>query len=147
MMSKDVIIRPAQPGDANALYRVNRDALGYDYPLEQTRERLNAVLEAGRDRVFVAELDGELVGYIHCADYDCIYQHSLKNILALAVLEQVRGEGVGKALLTTAENWARECGSKGVRLVSGFNRMGAHGFYLACGYTDRKNQKNFIKYF
>ena len=146
-MSTDATIRPAQSRDADALYRINLDALGYDFPLELTRERLSTVLATGRDRLFVAELNGDIVGYIHCADYDCIYQPPLKNILALAVMEKVRGRGVGKLLLTAAEDWARECGCKGVRLVSGFNRMGALGFYLACGYTDRKNQKNFIKYF
>lgn len=146
-MNGDAMIRPAKLDDADALYHINRDALGYDYPIELTRKRLAMVLDAGRDRLLVAELDGDIVGYIHCADYDCIYQPPLKNILALAVLEQVRGRGVGKLLLTAAEDWARECDCKGVRLVSGFNRMGAHGFYLACGYTDRKNQKNFIKYF
>lgn len=146
-MEADLIIRPAVLEDADALYEINRDALGYDFPLEQTRTRLEYILATGRDHVFVAELSGRVVGYIHSADYDCIYQPPLKNILALAVREEARGKGVGKALITAAEDWAKASGCKGVRLVSGFNRMGAHGFYLACGYTDRKNQKNFIKIF
>lgn len=146
-MENDVMIRPAAPEDAETLYAINRDAMGYDYPLEQTRQRLNAVLSSACDKLFVAELNGLVSGYVHAANYDCIYAPSLKNILALAVLPQAQGRHVGRRLLGAAEQWAKECGCSGVRLVSGFNRMGAHGFYLACGYTDRKNQKNFIKLF
>ncbi len=146
-METDIIIRPAVPEDAGALYEINRIALGYDFPAQQTHKRLSLVLASARDRILIAQFGGRVVGYIHAADYDCIYQPPLKNILALAVLQDARGKGVGKALLTAAEDWAKACGCEGVRLVSGFNRMDAHRFYLACGYTDRKDQKNFIKYF
>ena len=140
-----IIIRDACKQDCEAICRLNRDALGYDFALEATRSRLEAILATAGNRLFVAEADSLVVGYVHAAEYECTYTNSLKNILALAVDENHRGQGIGHRLLHKVESWAEETGSSGVRLVSGFDREGAHRFYLACGYTDRKNQKNFIK--
>ncbi len=142
-----MIIRPASDQDAQAIYMLNRDGLGYDYPLEDTRRRLKLVLAKAGNRIFVAQLEGRVVGYIHAADYECSYVGSLKDILALAVDEKERGHGIGRALLKAAEDWARESGATGVRLNSGMERENAHRFYEACGYINRKNQKNFIKRF
>lgn len=142
-----LLIRPARQDDAAALCIINKYALGYDFAPEKTAVRLAAVLASQANRVFVAELDGKAVGLLHGADYDCIYAPSLKNILALAVLPDYQGKGVGRALIAAVEAWARECGAEGVRLVSGFNRTGAHAFYAACGYALRKDQKNFFKLF
>jgi GNAT superfamily N-acetyltransferase len=93
----------------------------------------------------VAEAGGKAVGYIHAADYDCTYQPPMKNILTLVVDSALRGRGIGRRLLAAAEEWAKDDGALGVRLVSGFDRVNAHAFYLACGYFMRKEEKNFIK--
>ncbi len=143
----EILIRPAAIGDAGAMQVLNRDGLGYDYPIEKTKERLKTVLGNPEYKVFIAEADGRVIGYIHGADYHCTYTDPLKNILALVVEERYRGQGAGKALITAIEQWARECGAAGVRLVSGYNRTGAHRFYETCGYHMRKEQKNFIKLF
>ncbi len=140
-------IRQAAIDDCERLYLINRDSLGYDYAIEETRKRLSFVLSAKTNKLFVAEIDGVVAGYIHVADYDCIYADSLKNILALAVDKKYQGLGVGRQLLEKAEEWSRSDGSVGVRLVSGMNRAEAHKFYAHCGYTMRKEQKNFIKLF
>jgi len=143
----NVLIRPAAKADYQDIWRINLTAFGYEFPLERTRERLADILTRSNNRITVAEADGRVVGYIHCADYDCTYSEPLKNILAIAVEEDLRDLGVGRQLHRAAEDWAREDGCAGMRLVSGFDREGAHGFYLACGYTLRKNQKNFVKAF
>jgi GNAT superfamily N-acetyltransferase len=143
----ELIIRPAGAQDAKAIYELNRDGLGYDFPLEDTRRRLAFILGKAGNRIFVAQLMGRVVGYIHAADYECSYTDSLKNIIALAVDEKERGRGIGRVLLNAAEAWARETGAAGVRLNSGMERENAHRFYEACGYINRKNQKNFIKHF
>lgn len=141
----DIVIRSASELDAPAVCALNEYALGYQFELAATRQRLELILQRPTDRIFIAEADGRVAGYAHAADYECTYAKSLKNILAIAVDESFRGYGVGRALLTAVEDWARESGASGVRLVSGFNREGAHKFYLACGYRVRKDQKNFIK--
>ncbi|MHB8963030.1 MAG: GNAT family N-acetyltransferase [Saccharofermentanales bacterium] len=67
--------------------------------------------------------------------------------MALVVDKNYRNLGVGRQLMESAEQWARQTGSIGVRLVSGFSREEAHRFYIACGYHLRKEQKNFVKIF
>lgn len=146
-MKQSIVIRDCALDDAQALWRLNRDAFGYDYPPDKTALRLSQLLKDPTQRLFVAERVGQVVGYIHGGDYQCCYSDPLKNILAIAVDEAVRGEGAGRLLLAAVEDWARATGCAGVRLVSGENRQQAHGFYLHCGYTMRKLQKNFIKLF
>lgn len=139
-------IRPAVPEDAQRLSLIDREALGYDYPPEKTKKQLEKMLSSSDCRVFAAEADGMVVGYIHGADYDCLYSDPLKNVMALAVLSEYRGQGIGKALLGAIEDWEKEAGCAGVRLVSRMERTQAHGFYMHCGYVPRKQQQNFIKY-
>ena len=140
-------IRACTISDYAPIHELNQNAFGYTYPLDKTKIRLEEILDRQTDKLFVACIDDQDVGYIHGSDYECTYSDTLKNIMAIAVDERYQGHGVGKALLGAIENWARECGCCGIRLVSGFDRTGAHAFYLRCGYIHRKQQKNFIKIF
>lgn len=142
-----ITIRPCRNEDSFRIYEINKLAFGYEYPWEKTAQRLGEILQRKTDRLFAAELNGRVVGYVHGSDYECTYSDSLKNIMAIAVEESCRGKGIGKRLLAAVENWAREDDCCGVRLVSGMNRTDAHGFYAHCGYRERKLQKNFIKLF
>lgn len=138
-------VRLALVSDAQALCTINRSVLGYDYPLERTKARLSAILQRPTDRVFVVCMDSRVVGYAHASDYENTYSDSMKNLMALAVEDTAQGLGLGRMLLEAIESWAQECGCEAVRLVSGNNRQKAHAFYQHCGYTLRKEQKNFIK--
>ncbi len=142
-------VRPAAPEDADRIARIIRGSLGYDCLPERVRERLTLVLARPTDRVFVAfrEEDGLVAGFIHAADYETLYNGGMKNVMALAVDGDFQGKGLGRMLLSAAEDWALACGCEAVRLVSSLNREGAHAFYRRCGYRVRKEQKNFIRYF
>ena len=146
-MDNDIEIRPAEVMDAHRIAELNYTALGYDYSLEDTRYRLENILFCSDDKLWVACCGGKVVGYIHGCAYECTYCAPLKDIKALAVDEKYRGQGLGRMLLGTLEAWAKEEGCAGVRLVSGVDRLGAHSFYLRCGYFVRKEQKNFVKWF
>jgi predicted N-acetyltransferase YhbS len=145
----DYRIRQATPGDAAAVCRLNQVSLGYDYPEERTAQRLEKILLSPANLLMVAEHlpTGRVAGYIHLCDYECTYSDSLKNILAIAVGPTDQGRELGRRLLACGEKWARDTGAVGVRLVSGQNRTEAHQFYLSCGYSLRKMQKNFVKLF
>lgn len=142
-----MIIREVNKKDVERIQKINSLALGYEYSIEKTKSQLNKVLDTSWNKIFVAVIDNQVVGYVHAAEYECTYMDSLKNIMALAVDSSYRELGVGKELMKAVENWAKETGSHGVRLVSGHNRTGAHTFYQRCGYQMRKEQKNFIKFF
>ena len=140
-------IRHAVIDDFIAIYLLNLYCLAYDYPPERTKKRLAHILLNPNAMLLVAETGGHVIGYIHAVDYDCTYYDSLKSILSLAVEEDYRGQGVGRALVTAIEKWAAVEGSVGVRLVTSAYRNEAHKFYEACGYKLRKEQKNYIKFF
>lgn len=140
-----VAVRPAVPGDAEALARLNRDDLGYDHPVPDTARQLELALASGREAVLVAELDGAVVGYVHAEEYRVLYAPLLVNVLGIAVDGGVRGLGVGRALMDAVEAWATRRGAAAVRLVSGESRAGAHAFYERLGYTSSKRQLNFRK--
>lgn len=142
----EIIIREAVPEDHRRIREISKLSLGYDYPKKKIMERLELILSMPTDKVFVAIYGNELAGYAHISDYECIYDDSLKNLMALAVDVKYQGQGIGRRLLEEAEKWAKSRGSLGLRLTSGMDRRGAHKFYLRCGYTLRKECKNFIKY-
>ena len=143
----DTQIRLCALDDASAIYELNRQEMWYDYPVEKTTEKLSQLLKSKADRIFVAVANGTVVGYIHARDYDVVYAPQYKDILAIAVFSDYKKNGIGRALLTTVENWAKESGAAGIRLVSGSVRTGAHEFYRHCGYNGDKQQINFKKVF
>ena len=143
----DYEIRECLLMDADQIYELNCSEMGYDYPKEETRQRIKDILEREHDKIYVAELDGSVVGYVHANDYNLIYAPAMKNIMGIAVSNKHKRIGIGKALLTAAEAWAKADGAKGVRLVSGASRKEAHMFYERCGYSGGKQQVNFKKMF
>ena len=143
----DYEIRECLLMDADQIYELNCSEMGYDYPKEETRQRIKDILASEHDKIYVAELDGSVVGYVHANDYNLIYAPAMKNIMGIAVSNKHKRIGIGKALLTAAEAWAKADGAKGVRLVSGETRKEAHMFYERCGYSGGKQQVNFKKMF
>ena len=123
------IIREAALADCSAITRLNREEMGYDYPQEKTFVKLQACLANPAHRIFVMEWEGEVVGYLHLEEYDVLYAGHMVNVLGIAVSSAWRRQGVGRALLSAGEAWARSKGAVAVRLVSGEARKGAHAFY------------------
>ena len=142
----EITIREASHQDAEAIALLNREAMGYDYPAEDTARKLEIILRSDRDKVFVAVTGECVVGYIHANDYDVLYFPTMKNIMGIAVDSAYRRQGIGKLLLNAVEHWAKETGAEGIRLVSGANRTDAHQFYMDCGFEGGKKQLNFKKH-
>ncbi len=138
-------IRECKVYDAKDIDKINIEQMGFEYGKEETMKKLEILLSSSKDKILVAEVKNKVVGYIHAADYDVVYAPHCKNVLGIAVLKEYERNGIGKALLTHIENWAKQTGAVGVRLVSGEARIAAHLFYNRCGYISKKNQKNFFK--
>lgn len=140
-------IRECEAEDANAIFELNGNEMGYEYPLEKTRSKLESLLKSSCDKIFVATVQTKVVGYVHAANYDVIYSPHMKNIMGIAVMNGYKKKGIGKALLLAVESWAKETGAYGVRLSSGITRTNAHKFYHHCGYGGDKQQINLKKIF
>ena len=102
-------------------------------------------LDKGREKAFVAEVNGIVAGYVHAEKYQTLYFEPMINILGLAVSAEFRRRGIGRMLLKHAERWANEEGIYKIRLNSGGSRKEAHSFYRAMGYSNEKEQIRFIK--
>ena len=139
-----MIIREAKITDASAICRISSNDLGYKCEEQFVKERLEK-LDAVREVVFVAELDGAVAGYVHAEMYSLLYWEPMVNILGLAVSSDCRRKGAGKALMKQVEDWAKEKEIKEIRLNSGGTRKEAHGFYRAIGFDDEKMQIRFLK--
>ena len=141
----DIIIREARADDIPQMCSLFQNDLGYAECTQEIVKNQFANLDANREAVFVAEVQGCLAGVIHIERYDVLYFPPMSNILGLAVSSDFRRQGIGSALLKRAEQWALEHKINTVRLNSGGTRTHAHQFYRAQGYVDDKTQLRFIK--
>jgi GNAT superfamily N-acetyltransferase len=68
-------------------------------------------------------------------------------LTALVVRDDTRGRGVGRALVTAVEHWARERGAERVVVTTALRRAGAHAFYERLGFefTGRRYVKSIIR--
>ncbi len=139
-----MIIREATIEDAFAICNISCADLGYDCSCEFVSTRISN-LDKGREKVFVAEVNEIVAGYIHAEKYQTLYFEPMINILGLAVSSEFRRRGIGRMLLKRAERWANEAGIHKIRLNSGASRKETHSFYRAMGYNNEKGQIRFIK--
>ena len=142
------MLRALKPTDTGSIYEINKDALGYDFSPEETASQLAKLSQDPHHFLLGYEdpASHALLGYVHAEVYESLYSNAGFNILALAVLRQMQGKGIGKALLEGLEQETEKRGYKFIRLNSADHRIGAHAFYEQVGYTCDKLQKRFIKF-
>ncbi len=136
--------RPITPDDAGAAARLSGE-LGYPIAPEAMRARLDALAASADHAVFVACLDGDVVGWVHVAAVLHMQSGPRAEIGGLVVTASVRGRRIGAALVARAEAWAREQGFDSILVRSQVMRANAHRFYLREGYTRTKTSAVFSK--
>ena len=141
------MLRDLKTTDVASICEINKEALGYSFSLEETASQLARLSKDSHHFLLGYEDDAshELLGYIHAEVYESLYSKAGFNILALAVLPQRQGKGIGKALLEGLEQETKRRGYEFIRLNSADHRLDAHAFYEKVGYTCDKMQKRFIK--
>ena len=141
------MLRALKATDVASIHEINKDALGYDFSPEETASQLAKLSQDPHHFLlgFEEPSSHDLLGYVHAEVYESLYSKPGFNILALAVLTQTQGKGIGKNLLEELEQEAEKRGYNFIRLNSADHRTGAHAFYERVGYTCDKMQKRFIK--
>jgi GNAT superfamily N-acetyltransferase len=136
-------VRPARPDDAPAVAALLGE-LGYPTTPDLARERL-ASLTGDENAVLLAVTAGdEALGLISLHRMPVLHGGGVvAYITALVTASSARGRGVGRALLESAERWARAAGCRRLTVTSAERRSDAHAFYVACGmpYTGRRFAK------
>ena len=100
----------------------------------------NTLLTDDLFRIYIAEEDGEALGYIVCklmerTDNPFIFAMRYLLIDQISVRPQARGRGVGRALMEQAEVRAKELGIEKLQLDSWDFNINAHVFFEGMGYT------------
>ena len=140
-------IRKMRSGDLEAIYKLNKNDLGYDYDIKEMKQAWDIISDNKQNIVLVALDCEEVIGYIHVGRYELLCQKPMASIFTLAVSSSYQQQGIGKKLIEAAEKWAKKNDCAGVRVLSNEKREQAHLFYKSCGYNKTKVQINFKKYF
>ena len=131
-----IMIREIESRDYASAAAIWRDVLGFssatDENVSKTYEKMK---NDSRYRTFVADADGEVVGFATAVQTLAIgYPNGYIKLNGLAVLPAFQRQGIGKKLMERVEKLAVERGASAIGLASGFQRTGAHEFYERLGY-------------
>ncbi|MBN1965955.1 MAG: GNAT family N-acetyltransferase [Anaerolineae bacterium] len=133
----DVQIRPMEPGDIPAVCGLVAQLTGRQIGEAAMQDRLDMAARSPIDWLFVAEIEGRVVGWLGFRLRENVERPSRYGEISVIVTDAAaRRQGVGRALMAFAEQMARDHGCIGTWLVSGFKRANeAHRFYGQLGYT------------
>jgi GNAT superfamily N-acetyltransferase len=138
-----VQIRAAHRDDVPAIVRLLADDfLGATReqasdPLPQRYwEAYDAMAAQGGNELFVAELDGEIVGCLQLTTISGLSRMGLKRGLVEGVRVSAarRGHRIGEALMRAAIDRAKQLGCGVVQLTTDIRRTDAHRFYERLGF-------------
>ncbi len=141
------MVRMIQPEDAETVRNICEKSLGHVSSAECILQRINEL--SGDAHYFIAVYEDEkthqVSGFIQAEKYDLLYGDCGWNIIALAVSQEEKGQGIGRQLLASLEEKARREDNAFVRLNCNVVRESAHKFYEHMGYICDKTQKRYIK--
>ncbi len=135
MHAEQVTIRRAEPSDADSVRRLARD-FATSYALDDAAfDRTYPALLAADDAFVLVAATPELgvAGYLVAHAHRTFYANGpVAWVDEVMVDERARRLGIGRALLTAAEDWARTADARYLALAS--RRAGP--FYQALNYED-----------
>ena len=138
-----ITIREMTANDATVVNALSKQ-LGYPLSIEQTLQNINAVLQSKDHTAFVAEYENKIVGWIGASQAIMIEVMPHCEINGLVIDQDHRGIGIGKLLIDKVKQWAREKNNSKIGLRCNVKRTEAHLFYQHLGFTEIKQQKNFV---
>lgn len=140
-----ISVRPIYPDDAEAAAELSGQ-LGYKTSVAIMRNRIETLVRNGKSQAaFVACIGPEVVAWIEIAVVQHLQSAPHTVVGGLVVREDVRNRGIGKKLLSVAEEWSSQQGIPVIRVRSQIARQDAHRFYLREGYRQVKTSAVFEK--
>ena len=133
------MIRNATENDINQL-AVLMGELGYPTTMDEMEQRFSKIYSNPLYSTHVAEIGGAIVGMIGMTlGFHYEKNENYVRIVALVVDSEYRKQGIGAALILTAEEWAKEQGANRIVLNSGnrSERNDAHRFYTNMGFEGK----------
>ena len=147
-----MLVRKAERRDLDSLGRLGAMLMRTHYAFDPQRflapgqraeagyaSFLGSVLEADEDCVFVAEDDGEIVGYVFAA-LEPLSWKELRGpagfIHDIAVADAARRTGIATKLMQAAIEWLRERGAPRVILWTAAPNASAQALFRRLGFRD-----------
>src|SRR5437588_13011093 len=131
----DLMVRAVEAADMEALADLMTE-LGYETRASEMQMRMETISANKNYATFVAVSKGKVCGMI--GTFTCYtYEHNSPSarILALVVSKEMRGRGVGQALIAAAEKDLAQRNIQRVAVNARFERKEAHELYEKLGYT------------
>ena len=139
-----VVVRPARRDDVAALAAIfAADSLGGHgdtadpAALPDYLAAFDRIAASANDRLWVAELGGEIVGTFQTTLITSLSARGATsmNVEAVQTRADMRGRGIGEAMMRFALERASEAGARQVQLMSNNSRVAAHRFYERLGFA------------
>lgn len=139
-----IAIRPAGPSDAAAFLDL-KTALDHETTLmmfepgerttsvEQERAALETLEDRENSTILVAEVNGELAGYVQ-AEGGAFRRTRHSAHIVIGVRAAFAGQGIGTRLLQTLDGWAREQGLHRLELTVQAHNDAAVALYRKLGF-------------
>jgi GNAT superfamily N-acetyltransferase len=139
-------IRPIRATDASRLTGLLAQ-LGYPSDVDAVVSRLTAILDTANQQLFVAvPSDGSRIdGYIGVERRLTLLEDERVEITGLVVDAATRRSGIGRALMSAAEQWALQQGIRTIVVRSNVMRPESHPFYEGIGYQRTKTSHTYRK--
>ena len=130
----EFIVRPARESDGADLFPLVVDlAMSFVPRRDLFEPTFHDVLADQHGCLLVAELEGRVIGYLLGFEHPAFFANGAVSwVEEVAVTSPLRGNGIGRALMTRFERWAAARGSRLVALAT--RRAGR--FYSALGYEE-----------
>lgn len=139
----ELTVRAPEAGDMEALADLMTQ-LGYETRTSEMQMRMETIMANKQYATFVAVSEGKVCGMIGTRiSYSYEHNNPGAAILALIVSENMRGRGVGEALVAAAENDLAQKNIRRLAVYTHFRRTRAHEFYEKMGYE--KNGFRLVK--
>jgi ribosomal protein S18 acetylase RimI-like enzyme len=123
-----VILRAALPSDREAVVAL-WEAAGLTRPWNDPRADFDLALATPTSAVLLAEQDGVIGGSVMVG-----FDGHRGWVYYLAAASDHRRKGIGRQLMSAAEEWLAGMGSPKIQLMVRGDNQAARGFYDALGY-------------
>ncbi|HEX6364008.1 MAG TPA: GNAT family N-acetyltransferase [Albitalea sp.] len=110
-----MLIRAMSRGDAGAIASLNQE-MQYHADADQIAARFDVLSRQPGNGLFVAESDGDVVGWAHVHVMELLQTEPYAALVGLAVRLDARQQRIGAQLIDACRAWARERGHGDVRL-------------------------------
>jgi GNAT superfamily N-acetyltransferase len=140
----EIVLREHRPGDMGWVVQAHGELYAREYGWDERFEALVAGIvekfvtrfKPGRERCWIAELDGERVGSVFVVEQS----KSVAKLRLLILEPRARGRGLGKRLVRECIDFARASGYRKLVLWTQSNLAAARAIYRGCGFALGKRE-------